>query len=333
MTTTLPPISRDRIGQLLTAMRGIRVAVVGDVMLDRYLQGDVERVSPEAPVPVVAVAQEWSSPGGAANVAANVAAIGAVPHLIGAIGDDDAGLALQAALAGLGIGTESLISVPGRTTTSKVRLIARGQQVVRIDREVTNPLPERAHEALHAAAMAAIAKCDVLLLEDYNKGVFDEDLAKELVAAARLRDIPIVVDPKERQFFAFTGVTVFKPNRRELDRALGAHFSGDDADLGEVRERLGADHLLLTLGAQGMALVSSDGVVRRTASIAREVFDVSGAGDTVTAWVGVALAAKASIHEATWLANLAAGVEVAKLGTATVSPDELLDIWEESQVS
>jgi D-beta-D-heptose 7-phosphate kinase/D-beta-D-heptose 1-phosphate adenosyltransferase len=331
MTATLPSVSRERVTQLLDAMMDIKVAVVGDVMLDRYLMGDVERVSPEAPVPIVSVAEERSSPGGAANVAANVAAFGGIPLLVGAIGDDDAGLALKQSLDDLGIAATQLVTVSGRPTTSKVRLVARGQQLVRIDREVTNPLADRARESIRMAALAAIEEAEVLLIEDYDKGVLDERLAGELVGAARLRGIPVIVDPKERHFFAYQGATVFKPNRRELDRAMGAHFAGDDADLSKVRERLGSNHLLLTLGAEGMALVSEDGVVRRTASIAREVFDVSGAGDTVTAWTGTALAAGATISEAVWLANLAAGVEVSKLGTATVSTGELMAIWDDLQ--
>lgn len=310
--------------QLLERMRKIRVAVVGDVMLDRYLIGDTERISPEAPVPVVTVADERVVPGGAANVAVNVAAIGATTHLAGAIGDDAAGVALREGLSSLDLSPAGLVTVPGRPTTTKTRIIARGQQVVRIDREVTNPLADRFRDGFLAAAHAVIADADVLLIEDYDKGAIDAAMAGELVAAGRRRGVPVVVDPKLRNFFAYSGATLFKPNRRELEAAFSTHFMGDDADLDEARQRLGTEHLLLTLGRDGMVLVSPGEPLRTTASLARDVFDVSGAGDTVAAWAATALAAAATIGEAVWMANVAAGIEVGKRGTATVSPHELL---------
>jgi len=325
MTATLQPVPRRRAEQLLERMRTARVAVIGDVMLDRYLIGDAERISPEAPVPVIAVDSESMMPGGAANVAVNVAATGATPRLVGIVGDDDAGATLREALTSLDISPAGLITVPGRPTTSKTRIVARGQQVVRIDREVTNALGDRVRDAFLTAAHAVIADADVLLIEDYDKGAVDAAMAGELVAAGRARRIPIVVDPKLRNFFAYSGATVFKPNRRELDSAFATHFMGDDADLEGARQRLGTEHLLVTLGAEGMALVSGGQTLRRTASLARDVYDVSGAGDTVAAWVATALAAGAEVAEAVWLANVAAGIEVSKRGTASVAPHELLE--------
>lgn len=315
--------------QLLDRMRRTRIAVVGDVMLDRYLIGDTERISPEAPVPVVSVEEELMVPGGAANVAVNIAAIGGMPRLAGAVGDDEAGAALREALNSFEISPAGLITVPGRPTTSKTRIIARGQQVVRIDREVTNPLADRFRDAFLAAAHAVMADADVLVIEDYDKGTVDGALAAELVAAGRTRNIPIVVDPKRHNFFAYSGATVFKPNRRELEAAFSTHFMGDDADLEGARQRLGAEHLLLTLGRDGMILVSPEEPLRATTSIARDVFDVSGAGDTVAAWLATALAGGATISEAAWLANVAAGIEVGKRGTASVSPSELLAVLDQ----
>jgi rfaE bifunctional protein kinase chain/domain len=306
-------------------MRRAHVAVIGDVMLDRYLIGDAERISPEAPVPVVMVDEERVLPGGAANVAANVAALGADVDLVGAIGDDGAGTALRQALEALGISPAGLITVSGRPTTTKTRIVARGQQVARIDREVTNPLPERPRDLILATAHAAISRTQVVLIEDYDKGTIDATAAGDLVAAGRAHAVPVVVDPKLRNFFAYSGATVFKPNHRELEAAFATHFMGDDADLEGARQRVGADHMLLTLGADGVALVSAGMPLRRTASIAQDVFDVSGAGDTVAAWVATALAAGADVAEAAWLANLAAGIEVGKRGAASVHPDELLD--------
>lgn len=328
MTRLIDPLSRTRVAELLQEMATVSAAVVGDVMLDRYLSGEVERISPEAPVPVVNVDQETATPGGAANVAANVAALGAEALLVGAVGDDDAGAILRQSLAALGIATDALLEVAGRPTTAKTRIMARGQQVVRIDREVANYLADRNRDQLIAAGHEAIQNADVLLLEDYDKGALDPTGIANLIAAARDAGIPIVVDPKERHFFDFGGASVFKPNRRELTRAFGVNFSGEDSDLAAARTRLAVDHLLLTLGDEGMALVSPDGTIMRTPSVAHEVFDVSGAGDTATAWTGVALAAGATISEAAWLANLASGIEVGKRGTATVSPDELLETWE-----
>lgn len=329
MTDTLHPLSRDRLGQLLQAMRDVHVVVVGDLMLDRYLLGDVERISPEAPVPVISVAEERDTPGGAANVAANVAALGARASLVGVRGEDPAGELLMGTLSALGVGTAGVRAVPGRPTTAKTRIVARGQQVARLDHEVTTPIPSATSEALRVAAVTLLDDADALLLEDYDKGVFNIELAAALVAAASERGIPVVVDPKERHFFGYPGVTVFKPNRRELERGFGHGFTAEDHELIEARTRLQAGHLLLTLGGEGMVLVSEGQPLRRTASIAREVFDVSGAGDTVTAWLGSALAAGADVAEAAWLANLAAGVEVGKRGTATVSPHEVIALWED----
>lgn len=330
MTATLQPLTRERTAELLDAMRQVRVVVAGDAMLDRYLLGDSERVSPEAPVPIVTVDEERAVPGGAANVAANVAAIGAACHLVAIVGEDVAGEALREALTALGIPTTGLLAVAGRPTTTKTRIVARGQQIVRIDLEVTNPLPQRNRDELVAALQQALVDADVLIIEDYDKGVVDAAFAQTTVASARDAGIPVVVDPKQRQFFDYAGATVFKPNRRELESAFGTHFTGDDTDLAAARIRLGVDHLLLTLGADGMALVSPERILRRTPGIARGVFDVSGAGDTVTAWLGTALAAGAAIGEAAWLANLAAGVTVGKRGTATVAPSEVMAAWEEA---
>lgn len=329
MSATLHPPTRTRVGELLDAMAEVRALVVGDLMLDRYLLGDVDRISPEAPVPVLTVEQEWATAGGAANVAANVAAIGAEALVVGITGDDDAAPLLCDALSGYGIRTDGVLPVPGRPTTTKTRIIARGQQVVRLDREVNNPLSGRHRDTLREMALSALADADVLLLEDYDKGVLDSQMIVDLIGAARELDIPVVADPKERHFFDYRGATVFKPNRRELGGAFRVHLSGEDEELRAARERLGVENLLLTLGDEGMALVGPDGLLLRAPSFTREVFDVSGAGDTVAAWVGTALAAGASMSEAVWLANLAAGVEVGKQGTATVSPSELVAAWEQ----
>ncbi len=286
-----PALARDRLLQLTEAMRGRRIVVAGDLILDRYLIGDADRLSPEAPVPVVTVRERREALGGAANVAANVQAIGADCVLVGVVGDDAHGRALRQELVTHQIDDRHLVTVPDRPTTSKTRVLARGQQVVRLDDEESGPLDEALAANLIAGVEQALAGADALLLEDYNKGVLTEPVITATVAAAAKRGLPIIVDPKFRHFFAYGGATVFKPNRGELESALGA-----------------SSHI---------------------PSIAREVFDVSGAGDTVTAWVGTALAAGAGVREAASLGNFAAGIEVGKVGVATVSPREVMALHEE----
>lgn len=327
----LPAVARDRLLELTQRAASIRVAVVGDVMLDRYLIGDTDRLSPEAPVPVITVERARTALGGAANVAANVAAIGATCHVVGVVGEDPHGHALREALAAAGMSDRGLLAVLGRPTTTKTRVIARGQQIVRIDEEVDHLLEGTALTQLTALAEAAIAEADALLLEDYNKGALPESLIRAAITAAHARRIPVVVDPKFRNFFAYRGATVFKPNRRELEAALGAAVDLDRREaLPEALGRLGVEHLLVTLGQDGMVLVSADRNVSHIPSLAREVYDVSGAGDTVTAWVGTMLAAGATMAEAAVIANVAAGIEVGKAGVATVSPAAVLAAHEEA---
>jgi D-glycero-beta-D-manno-heptose-7-phosphate kinase len=330
MKASAPPLARDRVLQLVQRMKNSQVVVVGDVMLDRYLIGDTERLSPEAPVPVVNVAERHAALGGAANVAANVVALGAQCLLVGGIGDDVDGAAIRQELAVARLDDRFVLTIAGRPTTSKTRIIARGQQIVRIDDEVDTLLQGADLTRLIAAAREALADADALLLEDYNKGALSPGLIAAVMEVARRRGIPVVVDPKYRQFFEYAGATVFKPNRRELESALGAAVDLQNGNaLPEVLTRLNVDNLLVTLGSEGMVLVTKDGNLTRIPSIARQIYDVSGAGDTVTAWLGTALAAGATVSEAAQLANYAAGVEVGKPGVATVSPEEVLAAHEE----
>ncbi len=237
-------------------MRSRRVAVVGDAMLDVYLQGDVERISPEAPVPVVRVRERKYALGGAANVAQNVAAAGALGTLVAVAGEDAGGERLRAMLRAIGSEDAALIAVE-RPTTTKTRLVARSQQVVRFDEEEDRDLAGGDVARVIAALDGVLATADALVLEDYNKGVLVADVIAHAIARAQERGIPIVVDPKFRNFFAYRGATIFKPNRRELESALGAAVHLDDVGaLPATLERLGAGHLLLTLGERGMALVS-----------------------------------------------------------------------------
>ena len=324
-----PRLTRDHLEQLLGRMAERRLVVVGDAMLDIYLQGDAERISPEAPVPVVTVHTRRYALGGAANVAANVAAIGAECRLVAVIGDDARGDSLRAEMAQHRLVDRHIVVAAARPTTSKTRVTARGQQVVRIDEEVEEPVPHRAELQLVEQLERAMADADALLLEDYNKGMLTPAVIERAMTLARRRGVPVVVDPKFKHFFGYQGATIFKPNRRELEQAMGATLDLAHPDaLPTSLDKLGVDNLLLTLGAEGMVLVTKDKQITRIPTMAREVFDVSGAGDTVTGWVGTALAAGASVREAAQLANYAAGVEVGKSGVATVSPAEVLAMHE-----
>ena len=329
--TDVPRFSRERLESLLGRMAERRIVVIGDASLDIYLAGEAERISPEAPVPVVTVTARRYALGGAANVAANVAAIGAEGRLVAVIGDDARGDSLRGEVAQARLPDRHLVVAAARPTTSKTRVMARGQQVVRIDEEVDEPIPARAEQQLAGQLEAAMADADALLIEDYNKGTLTPSVIERAMLLAKQRGVPVVVDPKFKHFFAYRGATVFKPNRRELEQAMGGggvlDLDHPDA-LPTTLDTLGVDNLLLTLGPEGMVLVTKDLEITRIPTMAREVFDVSGAGDTVTAWVGTALAAGASAREAAQLANYAAGVEVAKSGVATVSPAEVLAMHE-----
>jgi D-beta-D-heptose 7-phosphate kinase/D-beta-D-heptose 1-phosphate adenosyltransferase len=323
-----PSISRPRLAALLAAARQQRVAIVGDAMLDVYLRGDVDRISPEAPVPVVRVRDRKLALGGAANVAQNVAALGAGVELVAAVGRDRAGETLHEMLAAIGADPRGLVAVD-RPTTTKTRILARAQQVVRFDEEEDADIAGADVDRLAAAVGRALADATALVLEDYNKGVLVPRVIENAIRLARGKGIPVVVDPKYRNFFSYRGATIFKPNRRELEAALGAAVDLDHPEaLPDTFRRLGVEHLLLTLGERGMVLLDADGGVARIPTTAREVYDVVGAGDTVTAYLATTLAAGATVEEAALIANYAAGVEVAKLGAATVSAGEVLEAFD-----
>ena len=318
-------LSRQRVADLLGRVPGLRVAVIGDAMLDVYLSGDVDRISPEAPVPVVRVRNRSYALGGAANVAQNVLALGARCDLVGVVGRDGAGERLRTMLSESGGNLECLVTVE-RCSTQKTRILARSQQLVRIDEEEDTELAGEEMASLLRATHAAIESADALVLEDYNKGVLVERVIREAIAAAVARGIPIVVDPKYRNFFLYRDVTVFKPNRRELEAALGAGLDvKHPEELIALAHRLQVQNLLLTLGERGMILVSREGGIIEVPTVAREVYDVVGAGDTVTAYLAAILAAGGTMTEAAIIANIAAGIEVGKLGAATVSCSELLE--------
>jgi rfaE bifunctional protein kinase chain/domain len=318
-------LSRQRVAELLGKVTGLQIAVIGDAMLDVYLSGDVDRISPEAPVPVVRIRNRRYALGGAANVAQNVLALGARCDLVAAVGRDDAGERIGTMLSQSGGDLERLITVE-RCSTQKTRVLARSQQLVRIDEEEDDELSGEEMASVLRATHAAIESADALVLEDYNKGVLVERVIREAIVAATTRGIPIVADPKYRNFFLYRDVTVFKPNRRELEAALGAGLDvKHPGELIALAHRLKVQNLLLTLGERGMILVSREGGVVEVPTVARDVYDVVGAGDTVTAYLAAILAAGGTMTEAAIISNIAAGIEVGKLGAATVSRSELLD--------
>lgn len=324
----LETITRDRMIALLQSAKRYHVVVAGDAMLDVYLRGDVDRISPEAPVPVVRVRERRHALGGAANVANNVLGLGAHCSMVCAVGTDSAGDELQTMLSAAGAAVSGVVRA-ARPTTTKTRILARAQQLVRVDEEEDADLDGHDVETLAEAVRMIVRDADALVLEDYNKGALAPVVIRAAIRAALEREIPIVVDPKFRNFFEFSGATVFKPNRRELEAALGASVDLNSPEaLPAACARLGVQHLLLTLGEHGMVLVSADGEVGRIPTTAREVYDVVGAGDTVTAYLATMLAAGASAAEAAVIANFAAGVEVGKLGAATVSTEEVVDAFD-----
>jgi D-beta-D-heptose 7-phosphate kinase/D-beta-D-heptose 1-phosphate adenosyltransferase len=310
---------------MVEGMADRRVVVVGDLMLDHFIWGDVERISPEAPVPVVRVRRESFHPGGCGNVAANLRSLGARPVVVAPIGADRSAGLLRKVMVDLGIDAGSLTEIPGRTTTKKTRIVAHHQQVVRFDREDETALPGGA-DALRDAALAALEEADALIISDYDKGAITPELLEALLPAARERGIPSAVDPKPTNFPHYRSATLITPNQKEAAQGAGFPIRTDEDLLRagkKIREMLGADGILVTQGEAGMCLFEEGDRVTRIPATAREVFDVTGAGDTVVATCALALAARGSYEEAAVLGNLAAGDVVGEVGTAAIEVDRL----------
>ncbi|MGH2568647.1 MAG: D-glycero-beta-D-manno-heptose-7-phosphate kinase, partial [Bacteroidota bacterium] len=317
-----------RLQTLFDKLTGKRVAIVGDLMLDRYYWGSVTRLSPEAPVPVVEVASESTRLGGAANVANNIASLGGVPLMVGVIGNDTGGQILRGIIEENRFPTEGIVVDTSRPTTVKTRVIAHHQHVVRIDQEVKHEIGEEIQEKIVSILRAIIDRLDAIILEDYNKGVIIKKLIPELVALARRRGKIITVDPKFNNFFEYKNVTVFKPNRSETEEALGCRLVDQEAIERAGQElvaRLGADSVLLTLGERGMSLFERTGTVTQVPTRARHVADVSGAGDTVISTLTMALAAGADVREAAALANFAGGVVCGEVGIVPIERKALYE--------
>jgi D-beta-D-heptose 7-phosphate kinase/D-beta-D-heptose 1-phosphate adenosyltransferase len=303
----------------------LHLLVVGDVLLDEYLVGDVDRISPEAPVPVVQVRSESLALGGAGNVVRNVVALGARCTLCSAVGDDIEGDHVVRLLGELGVDASGLVRVPGRATSRKSRIVARTQQIVRVDRETREPLPAPATRALLGAVRRAAGEVDGAIFEDYGKGLFASATIRRMMKTLEQAGVPVAVDPKT-EVAPFRGAALLKPNLREAEELAGIRVR-DRGDLARVaaklRRQIGGGAVAITRGGEGISLFEGDGDGVDVATPVQTVFDVQGAGDTTIAALVLAQRAGATLREAAVIANAAAGAVVGKVGTATASRDEV----------
>lgn len=321
-------LTRERAAEIVASMRDVTIVVLGDVMLDEFVWGDVTRISPEAPVPVVDIRRESVHLGGAANVLSNLTALGAKACVIGVVGNDAAGERLRASVreASPLQGDEHLVVDENRPSTVKTRIIAHSQLVVRADRELRTPINGHTEERIIGALKDAIQNADAFVVSDYDKGVVTPRILNEILPVAYER-VPVLIDPKIRNLASYRPATLVTPNHHE---ALRMTNTEEDSDGGLhraarlLRENLNCDAVLITRGDRGMILLEGDGEPVYVETAAREVYDVTGAGDTVIATLAAALASGSSMLEAANLANHAAGIVVGKVGTATANAEELI---------
>ena len=321
-------LSTKRLNTLKSKFKGLKIAVVGDMMLDCYFRGDVKRISPEAPVPVVEVENEFYRFGGAANVALNILKLGGIPRPIGVIGYDNYGTIFSSLITESGIIDDGIIVDESRPTTAKTRVIADSQHVVRIDKESKQYLNKETQNKVFNYIRENIKQLDGIILQDYNKGVLTPSLIEKIITLANNNKILITVDPKFNNFFAYKNVTVFKPNRKEAEDVLGIKIKNDE-DISEVGrkllEKLNAKNILLTLGEGGIAVFEKGMAEKRMPTKARKVADVSGAGDTVISTLTMAIATGANIMEASYLANYAGGLVCEEVGIVPIELDKLFN--------
>jgi D-beta-D-heptose 7-phosphate kinase/D-beta-D-heptose 1-phosphate adenosyltransferase len=319
-------ITKERLLQLINRFPLAHLLVVGDIMVDRYLWGKVSRISPEAPVPVVDVASESLRLGGAANVVHNIVALGGKASLYGVIGRDEMGRKVLQDLREKGVSTEGVVVVEGRPTTLKTRVIAHSQQVVRIDQEARVETDDGTTALLLDQIRKHLTALGGIVVSDYCKGVVGASLLRSLFAMSREHEIPVSVDPKVRHFSLYKGATFITPNLEEAAQGSGIHIDGEESLLragDAILKQLGCKAVLITRGEQGMSLFRQDGGVTHIPTVAKEVYDVTGAGDTVIGVFTLALAAGATFEEAASLSNFAAGVVVGEVGTVPVTREQL----------
>lgn len=322
-------LDRTRVEQLLKAFSGKKVIVLGDIMLDEFVWGKVRRISPEAPVPVVEVVDETYRLGGAANVAANIRELGGMPIPIGVLGHDRAADRVVELMAAGGIDTSGLIR-DNRPTTLKTRILAHHQQVARTDRESRAPLSVEVNRVVAGAFTKALASAQAIVVSDYDKGVVNRDLLSEILPQARAAGIPVFLDPKVYHADYYRPITAITPNHHEAELLAGVVIDGAESlELAgqKLRDKFACAYALITRGEEGMSLFDESGS-HHLPTFAREVFDVTGAGDTVIATLALAYAGGATMQESAILANHAAGIAVGKIGAATVTPLELLSDFE-----
>jgi D-beta-D-heptose 7-phosphate kinase/D-beta-D-heptose 1-phosphate adenosyltransferase len=313
--------------QFLEKFKGLNILVAGDLMLDRYWWGTVSRISPEAPVPVVHIAERSEVPGGAANVARNVLGLGATPILLGAVGDDEDGRSLRDSLSS-GIGTSNIVSIAGWQTIVKTRIVAHGQHVVRVDQESVTPLPEAEEKTLLERIDLLVGSSDAVLISDYAKGFLSDTILRALIDTAAKLGKPVIVDPKGLDFTKYKGASVITPNKREAADACGIDPSAPNSVevAGEqIIKNISIPNVLITRSEEGMSLFAKGKMQENFPAETVETYDVTGAGDTVLACLGVGIAAGLSIAEAARLANTAAGIVIGQVGTSAISSAELAD--------
>ena len=321
-------ISEKRLLQLKKNFKGKRIAVIGDMMLDIYYRGDVKRISPEAPVPVLEVENEFHRFGGAANVALNIAKLNGIPEPIGVIGYDSFGALFNLLLSEQNISHQGIFEDESRPTTAKTRVIADSQHIVRIDKESKETINKKIQNEIISYVKTIIKDLDGIILQDYNKGVLSSSLISQVIEAANKNKKLITVDPKFNNFYEYKNVSVFKPNRHEAEDILGMKIK-TDADVSFIGntllEKLNATNILLTLGEGGIAVFEKGKPEKRMPTKARKVADVSGAGDTVISTLTIALAAGANIYEASYLANYAGGLVCEEVGIVPIEIEKLFD--------
>lgn len=319
-------IARERLISILDAMRGKTIAVIGDLMLDEYIWGVVDRISPEAPVPVVDIKEETFRLGGAGNVAKNLTSLGACVHICSIVGIDRPRDIIMDMLQEQGIATAGILSDPARRTIVKTRVIAQTQQVVRIDKENRDLIGDDVRAALMASLQQVMAGVQAVIISDYGKGVVSRELIDSIVEQAAVHGILVCVDPKERNFPHYKGVGLITPNTKELSIGAGMSIQNEDdirRAAGRIFDMLGCGMVLVTRGASGMSLFQDRATHTHIPTAARQVFDVTGAGDTVIACFTLALVAGATPVEAAVIANCAAGIVVGEIGAASVALKEL----------
>lgn len=322
-------ISSEHIEQLFTAFNKMRVLIIGDVMIDAYTEGIVERMSPEAPVPVLSVRKRYNRLGGAANVALNIKSLGAEPLICSVIGDDTKGEKFMQLLRRHSLDTKNIIKSSSRTTTLKERMICDGKQMMRVDEEDIFDLNETETEKILATLRRTLdlKKIDCIILQDYNKGVLTETIIKEIIATAKMRTIPVVVDPKKKNFLAYQGVTLFKPNAKELREGLSVtanETSEIEAAAAKLREMLQCDMVMTTMSDKGVIIKGKDPDFHHIPAHQRDIKDVSGAGDTVLSVAALCVVANESPFNIAAISNIAGGLVCEKIGVVPIDRDMLL---------